>query len=117
MASGMGGSCEVNVSHGYPSLFNDPVLTGKLYLLASEYLGADHVKELEQRMTAEDFAYFARELPSCLFRLGIANKEQGISSNLHTSTFDVDEQSLLTGMGLMAWFAIRLLKVSVNKEQ
>ena len=60
-------------------------------------------------MTAEDFAYFARELPSCLFRLGIANEEKGISPNLHTASFDVDEQSLETGVGLLAWFAVEML--------
>lgn len=110
MAGGMGGSCEVKISHGYPYLYNDPALTNKLNLYASEYLGTDHVKELDQRMTAEDFAYFARELPSCMFRLGIANDQKGIRSNLHTSTFDVDEQSLLTGMGVMAWMAVEVLK-------
>jgi amidohydrolase len=110
MAEGMGGSCEVKISHGYPYLYNDPALTDKLYLYASEYLGNDHVKELDQRMTAEDFAYFARELPSCMFRLGIANDLKGIRSNLHTSTFDVDEESLLTGMGVLAWMAVGALK-------
>jgi amidohydrolase len=109
MAAGMGGTCEVRVSHGYPFLYNDPPLTDKLYLLAKEYLGAGHVKELEQRMTAEDFAYFARERPSCLYRLGIANEDLGISSNLHTATFDVDEKSLEIGMGLMAWFAVKVI--------
>jgi amidohydrolase len=118
LASGMGGSCEVRISHGYPYLYNDPALTEKLSFLASEYLGADHVKELEQRMTAEDFAYFAREAPSCLFRLGIANEGKGISSNLHTATFDVDEHSLETGMGLLAWFAVEMLrKFSMNNDQ
>jgi amidohydrolase len=110
LASAMGGTCEVRVSHGYPFLYNNPSLTEKLNRLASDYLGAGHVKEIEQRMTAEDFAYFAREVPSCLFRLGIANDAKGIRSNLHTATFDVDEQCLETGMGVMAWFAVEILR-------
>ncbi|MCX6305100.1 MAG: M20 family metallopeptidase [Bacteroidetes bacterium] len=110
LAEGMGATCEVKIAHGYPYLYNDPALTAKLSLLASEYLGAGHVKELDQRMTAEDFAYFAREVPSCLFRLGIANESKGIGSNLHTSTFDVDEESLATGMGVMAWMAVEILR-------
>jgi metal-dependent amidase/aminoacylase/carboxypeptidase family protein len=61
-------------------------------------------------MTAEDFAYFAQRLPSCLYRLGIANEEKGINSNLHTATFDVDEHCLETGMGMMAWIACSLLQ-------
>ena len=117
LASGMGATCEVRVSPGYPFLFNDPLLTNKLSGLASEYLGTGHVKELEQRMTAEDFAYFAREAPSCLFRLGIANDKKGIRSNLHTATFDVDEQCLETGMGILAWFAVEILReLSIKRE-
>jgi amidohydrolase len=110
MAMAMGGRAEVRVSHGYPYLYNDPQLTGKLSSLASEYLGGENVKELEQRMTAEDFAYFAQKVPSCMFRLGIANEAKGIMSNLHTATFDVDEKSLETGMGVMAWMAVGMLK-------
>lgn len=110
LASGMGGSCEVRIARGYPFLYNDPGLTARLTALAADYLGAEKVKELDPRMTAEDFAYFAKEVPSCLFRLGIANPAKGITSNLHSSTFDVDESSMVTGMGLMAWFAVKLLQ-------
>jgi metal-dependent amidase/aminoacylase/carboxypeptidase family protein len=109
VAESMGATCEVRIAHGYPFLNNDPGLTGKLQSLATEYLGPEHVKELDQRMTAEDFAYFAEKIPSCLYRLGIANESRGISSNLHSATFDVDEQSLETGMGLMAWVTVGLL--------
>jgi len=110
IAEGFGAKCEVVISHGYPFLFNDPALTRKLSGLATEYLGKDRVKELEKRMTAEDFAYFAEKAPSCLYRLGIARESKGIRTNLHTSTFNVDESSLETGMGLLAWFAVNLLQ-------
>ncbi len=61
-------------------------------------------------MTAEDFAYFAQKVPSCLYRLGIANATMGINSNLHSATFDIDEQSLETGVGVMAWLTMGLLR-------
>ncbi|HNW72920.1 MAG TPA: M20 family metallopeptidase [Bacteroidales bacterium] len=109
IASGMGGSCDVRIAPGYPFLYNDPDLTLHLEILAREYLGTDKVKTLEQRMTAEDFAYYAAKVPSCLFRLGIRNQSRGINSNLHTATFDVDEDSIATGMEMLAWFTINLL--------
>ncbi|TSA25840.1 MAG: amidohydrolase [Bacteroidetes bacterium] len=109
IAAGMGGSCEVRISHGYPYLHNDEELTAKLHALAADYLGNDHVVNLEPRMTAEDFAYFAQRVPSCLYRLGVRNETRGITSFLHSPTFDVDEQALETGSGLMAWLAINLL--------
>ncbi len=109
IAEGMGGTCDFRVSPGYPFLNNDPGLTSELQELAAKYVGQDKIKLLEKRMTSEDFSYFAREKPACLYRLGIANRVKGITSNLHSDTFDVDEQSLETGTGLLAWFAISLL--------
>jgi amidohydrolase len=109
IAESMGGTCEVRVSHGYPALFNDENLTAKIRSLATEYLGEKNVIDLDARMTSEDFSYFAQEVPSCLYRLGIRNEEKGIVSNLHTATFDVDESCLVTGMGFMAFLAIKLL--------
>ncbi len=109
IASGMGGSCDVKISHGYPYLHNDEELTAQLQSLATEYLGGENVVTLERRMTAEDFAYFAQRVPSCLYRLGVRNEEKGITSFLHSPTFDVDEKALETGSGLMAWLAVNLL--------
>ena len=110
IAEAMGATCEVRFARGYPFLYNDPGLTEKLNTLAAEYLGGEHVKELDQRMTAEDFAYFAQKVPSCLYRLGIANATMGINSNLHSATFDIDEKSLETGVGVMAWLTMGLLR-------
>jgi amidohydrolase len=103
IAEGMGGQCEVSVNKGYPFVYNDPVITEKVKGYAEEYLGKENVSELEMRMTAEDFSYFANEIPGCFYRLGVMNEARGITSNLHTSTFDADESSLETGMGLMSW--------------
>ena len=109
IAKAMGGDCEVRIAHGYPFLDNDIQLSSKILEWSIEYLGEKNVLELDARMTSEDFSYFANELPSCFYRLGVRNEEKGIVSNLHTSTFDVDEQCLQTGMGLMAWIAIKRL--------
>ena len=57
-------------------------------------------------MTAEDFSYFANAVPSCFYRLGTGNKKKGIVHGLHTSRFDIDEESLKIGMGMIAYLAI-----------
>jgi hippurate hydrolase len=31
------------------------------------------------------------------------NKEKGITSGVHTATFNIDEDAIETGMGFMAW--------------
>jgi amidohydrolase len=106
LAESMGGSCEVFIDQGYPALVNDVELTRRTWQHATDYLGSSYVESLEMRMTAEDFSYYAREIPACFFRLGTRNEKMGITSNLHAATFDIDERSLETGMGIMAWFAI-----------
>ncbi len=109
IAESMGGECDVFIDQGYPVLVNDEKVTGKTREYAIEYLGKENVLELELRTTAEDFAYFTQKIPGCFYRLGVRNDEKGITSNLHTATFDVDEKSLETGMGMMAWLTVREL--------
>ena len=73
------------------------------------YLGEENVVELDERMTAEDFAYFSQKVPSCFYRLGVSNKHDKKRYGLHNSKFNPDEKSLLIGCGLMSWIAINHL--------
>lgn len=109
IATGMGGECEVFIDKGYPAVYNDPAATERVMNYSKEYLGEDKVAHLDQRMTAEDFSYYQHEVPGVFYRLGIMNMEKGIDSNLHTATFDVDESSLFTAMGVMSWITLREL--------
>ncbi|MEO6760666.1 MAG: M20 family metallopeptidase, partial [Saprospiraceae bacterium] len=109
IAKAFGAVCEFQVLKGYPVLRNNEELTARTKKWAIEYLGQDKVVDLPMRMTAEDFAYFSQAMPACFYRLGTGNPERGITSSLHTNTFDVDEAALETGMGLMAWLAVREL--------
>lgn len=111
IAEGMGGSCDVFVDSGYPFVYNDPDMAENVKNWAIELLGEENVVDLPLRMTAEDFSYFANEVPSCFYRLGVANMQRGIVSSLHSPTFDVDEKSLETSIGLMAWIAVNALKL------
>jgi len=109
LASSMGGACDFDIHVGYPFLVNDEETTKRAKKSAIDYLGEEKVVDLDLRMTAEDFAYFTQERPSCFYRLGISNKEKGINSGLHTSTFDIDESALETSIGLMSWIALQEL--------
>lgn len=108
-AQGMGGDCEVFIDRGYPFLVNNEKLTESFRRYACDYLGEENVEEIDLSMTAEDFAFYSQKMDACFYRLGIRNVEKGITSNLHTATFDVDERALETGMGLMAYAALRQL--------
>jgi amidohydrolase len=110
IATEKNGKAEVKILHGYPVLVNNPQVTEIARSIASEYTGKENIVELPMRMTAEDFAYFTHHVPSCFFRLGTGNKEKGITSGVHSATFNIDEPALETGAGLMASIAIALLQ-------
>lgn len=110
MVEGMGGKADFEIVKGYPYLINDPALTQRTQMAAKDYLGEPQVVDLPIRMTAEDFAYYSQEIPACFYRLGTGNTARGITSPVHTTTFDVDETSLEVSTGLMAWLAIESLK-------
>ena len=111
IAISYGGACDFNILKGYPVLFNHEALTLRTKQWAIEFLGKSKVVDLPLRMTAEDFAYYSQVLPACFYRLGTGNTQRGITSAIHTDTFDIDEAALETGMGLMAWLALQELKV------
>ncbi len=110
LCASMGGRAEIEIRKGYPCLVNDPDLANWAKLLAEELLGTSKVHELDIRMTAEDFAYYAQEIPACFYRLGTSNKSKNIGAPLHTSRFDIDENALETGAALMAWLAAKALE-------
>ncbi len=110
IAEGMGGSCDLRIEVGYPTLINHDELTHKVRQWSEEYLGKENVIELPIRMTAEDFAYYSQEMPACFYRLGTGNPAKGITSPIHTNTFDVDEDCLALSTGLMAWLALKELE-------
>lgn len=113
LAESMGGSCEFNILDGYPFLYNNEELTRRNRQYAVEYVGEENVIDLDVWMAAEDFAFYSHEIDACFYRLGVRNETKGIISNVHTPTFNIDEDALEIGAGLMAWMAIKELNQSI----
>jgi amidohydrolase len=110
IAEGMGGKAELDILVGYPALYNHEEMTLQARSRAREYLGEENVVDLPQRLSAEDFSFYSQHMPACFYRLGTGNPEKGIVSPVHTDTFDIDEDALIVGSGLMAWLAVCELK-------
>ena len=108
IAETTGTQIHVDIHIGYPALFNNPEKTSIAKSLAEEFLGKENVVELSLRTTAEDFAYFAKLYPSCFYRLGTTSPD-GLNFNapVHNNCFDIDENALLTGVGLMAYLGAK----------
>ena len=103
LVQSMGAGIDLHIDVGYPSVYNNEALSAVARQYAEEYMGKDKIETTEVRMGAEDFGYYTQHIPGCFYRLGVMNVAKGITSGVHTPTFNIDESAIETGMGMMAW--------------
>ena len=106
---------DLDLRSGYPCLINDASFTHQNFLAAQQILGSNKVVEVPPRMTAEDFSYFTQRVPSCFFRLGTgyASKE---NPEVHSPRFEVDEQSIYTGIFALTSMCLNHFRLQQNIE-
>lgn len=111
-----GASCHFEVRRGYPVVACDPALTERVRAAAEAYLGADQVVTMDQRMGSEDFGYYTHAMPGTFMRLGTGHAERpSTTAGLHTAAFDIDEQALAIGAGVMVMGALAELDALPKK--
>ncbi len=103
LVKSMGGEIDLLIDRGYPTVYNNEQLHEVAKKTAVEFIGKENVEETELRMGAEDFGYYAQQIPACFYRVGVMNKKKGITSGVHTATFNIDEDAIEIGIGFMAW--------------
>lgn len=108
LVTSMGGTVDLHIDVGYPCVMNNEKVNANARKKAEEYMGAEKISETELRMGAEDFGYYAQQIPACFYRLGTMNKAKGITAGVHTPVFNIDESAIETGMGMMAWLGSSL---------
>ncbi|MBI1343839.1 MAG: amidohydrolase [Terrimonas sp.] len=108
IVEGMGATLDLVFDIGYPCVYNNEALNEKTKMLGEAYMGKENVEETELRMGAEDFGYYSQQIPGCFFRLGAGNAKKGITSGVHTPTFNIDESAIEIGMGMMAMIATNI---------
>jgi amidohydrolase len=109
VARSLGGEYELRIIPGYIANVNEPHMTALVRQVAADLLGAAHVREGELEMGGEDFSYFARQAPGCMFSLGAATPGEPPRPH-HNPHFDVDEDCLPIGTALLAETAMRFLQ-------
>lgn len=103
-----GGDYELTISTGYPPLYNDPGVAGLIRKVGAELLGEDRSGEGEPIMAGEDFAFMTRKAPGAMLRLGAQLDD--LNRPHHSPIFDIHEDCLPVGVGVMAESALRLLR-------
>ena len=88
----------------YPVTSNDAAQTAYARDLAKEIVGAEMVVDAAMLMGAEDFSFYAEQVPACFYTLGCRGDEE-TSHPHHSSLFDIDERALPNGVAMMAALA------------
>lgn len=102
-ANGATVEAQIPVGDSNPVLVNDPALEAKVKASLAEALGAAHVHEAKPWMASEDFAYFAKAVPSVYFFVGAtpAGQDAATAPANHSPKFFLDEGALGVGMQAM----------------
>ena len=101
-----GGRFEYVESKHYPIVHNDERIVNLVRQAAIATVGEEKVLPKIQSMGGEDFSYFTRLRPGCMFRLGVYNKELGFVNGVHNDNFDIDENALQIGSDVMIRFLL-----------
>ncbi|MDH4227883.1 MAG: amidohydrolase [Deltaproteobacteria bacterium] len=108
---GAGATYELDYGFGSGSVVNDYTVDSLVKAAATDVVGPHNVILMPAPvMGSEDFSCFTEKIPGSLFRLGTSNKAKGIAASLHSSSFDIDEDSLEIGVSTMAWIAARYIE-------
>lgn len=109
-ALAFGGEGAIDFQDGYQALINNDEVVDVIKDNAGKILGKENIvfKEFPS-LGAEDFSYFSDVAKGAFFHLGCGNSEKGITSSIHTETFDIDEECLKVGVLLQVNNALTLL--------
>ncbi|WKN42022.1 amidohydrolase [Tunicatimonas pelagia] len=95
-----GAEVEVNIRKGYPVTYNDPELTAQMIGTLQDVAGEDNVFLRYPVTGAEDFSFFAQEVPGFFFFLGgmPAGMNPEEAAPHHTPDFFIDDSGLMLGV-------------------
>lgn len=108
IAESAGATAEVSIRRGYPVTRNDPELVKRMLPTLVRVAGEDRVIEVPPTTGAEDFSYFANEVPGLFLFLGIteAGRDPAKVAPNHSPYFTADEKALLLGVRTLSHLAV-----------
>jgi amidohydrolase len=102
VTSAYGATFDLQFDSPNPVTYNDPRLVDETLPTIRRIVGDANVIAPKPFMPAEDFSYYQKVIPGFFYFLGVGNKAKGLMPAWHTADFDVDEESLVVGVKVMA---------------
>lgn len=106
IAESAGAKAEVDIQVGYPVTYNDPELTKMM--VPSLEKASNNVVEVNAITGAEDFSFYAREVPGLFVFVGgkpLDVKPEDAAAH-HTPDFYIDESGIITGVKAMLFLTL-----------
>jgi len=101
-AASNGATAEIQLPYSahYPVTYNDPDLTASMLPTLERIAGAENINLIDAVTGAEDFSYFAREVPGLYVFVGGKPLDAPADENVshHTPDFFVDESGMKLGL-------------------
>jgi amidohydrolase len=103
IAQAQGAQAELTISEGYPVTVNEQRLTERLLPTLQRAVGSENLIRVPLVTGAEDFSYFAREVPGLYFFVGVTDKalDPRKAPTNHSPNFRIDESALPVGLRTM----------------
>ena len=106
IAASQGAVADVTIDLGYPVTANDPELTQQMAPSLQRVVGEGAIV-MSPIMGAEDFSYFAEEVPGLFIMLGVTPPEDpSMGHPNHSPLFFADERALQIGVRALASLAV-----------
>ncbi|GAA59301.1 thermostable carboxypeptidase 2 [Pseudoalteromonas sp. BSi20652] len=117
IAQASGATADVHIHEGYPVTVNNPVLTAEMLPSLKKAAGENNVIEMSKITGAEDFSFYALEIPSVFVFLGGTPADQDLATvaSNHSPYFYADESSFKVGTKALSQLAIDYLNANKNK--
>ena len=99
----MGATVELEIENHVPVTYNDPELTSTLVPFITKAIGAENVSIRKAMTGAEDYSFYANEVPAFFFFVGgcPAGTDPAEAAPHHTPDFYVDDAGMITGVKSM----------------
>ncbi len=110
-AHGAAAVAQVPDQKGNPVTVNDPALTERMLPSLEKVVGAGNVVDPGLTMGAEDFSFYAREVPGLFFFVGATprDKDPVTAASNHSPEFYLDESALDVGLRALLQVALDYL--------
>lgn len=103
-------NAELDIVRLYPAVVNNAELVAAMLPVLQKAAGKDKLQAIDPVMIAEDFSYYANEIPGFFYFMGIVPRGyEGPIEPIHSPRFFVDEQALKIAVKTMSLLALEAL--------